>query len=204
MFTGIVQGTGEVRSIINGASIRTLVIALPSTKDLAIGASVAINGVCLTATTIQNQEVQFDVIEETLQRTSLGELEVGHLVNVERSLSFGDEIGGHLLSGHIMGTGLIQSTESLGEGMNLEILVPHEMRKFILEKGYIGVDGISLTVGKVEHGKFSLHIIPETLRLTTLGQHSVGDAVNLEIDSTTQTIVATVERFLAQKKVNKT
>ena len=204
MFTGIVQGTGEVRSIINGASIRTLAIALPSTKDLAIGASVAINGVCLTATTIQNQEVQFDVIEETLQRTSLGELEVGHLVNVERSLSFGDEIGGHLLSGHIMGTGLIQSTESLGEGMNLEILVPHELRKFILEKGYIGVDGISLTVGKVEHGKFSLHIIPETLRLTTLGQHSVGDAVNLEIDSTTQTIVATVERFLAQKKENKT
>ncbi len=200
MFTGIVQGTGTVLSINNGETIRTLVIDLPNVENLAIGASVAINGVCLTATTIESNLVHFDVIEETLQRTSTGELEVGHLVNIERSLAFGDEIGGHLLSGHIMGTGLVHAADVSGEGMNLEILVPEQLRKFILEKGYIGVDGISLTVGAVQNGCFSLHIIPETLRLTTLGQREVGDAVNLEIDSTTQTIVETVERYLSQQK----
>jgi len=200
MFTGIVQGTGTVLSINNGETIRTLVIDLPNVENLAIGASVAINGVCLTATTIESNLVHFDVIEETLQRTSTGELEVGHLVNIERSLAFGDEIGGHLLSGHIMGTGLVHAVDASGEGMNLEILVPEQLRKFILEKGYIGVDGISLTVGAVENGCFSLHIIPETLRLTTLGQREAGDAVNLEIDSTTQTIVETVERYLSQQK----
>ena len=198
MFTGIVQGTGTVTSIVEGTPIRTLVLSLPNVENLAIGASVAINGVCLTATKIEHQEVHFDVIQETLTRTTLGELETGHQVNVERSLVFGDEIGGHLLSGHIMGTGLIQSINDMGEGMDLSVLVPKDMRKYILEKGYIGVDGISLTVGEVDQGCFSLHIIPETLRLTTLGAHEIGDAVNLEIDSTTQTIVATVERYLSQ------
>jgi len=200
MFTGIVQGTGTVLSINDGETIRTLVIDLPNVENLAIGASVAINGVCLTATTIESNRVHFDVIEETLQRTSTGELDVGCMVNIERSLAFGDEIGGHLLSGHIMGTGLVHAVDASGEGMNLEILVPEELRKFILEKGYIGIDGISLTVGAVQNGCFSLHIIPETLRLTTLGQREVGDAVNLEIDSTTQTIVETVERYLSQQK----
>lgn len=198
MFTGIVQGKGRVAAISDGASIRTLSIELPNTNDLAIGASVAINGVCLTATQIDGGVVNFDVIQETLQRTTIGELIVGSEVNVERSLSFGDEIGGHLLSGHIMGTGRVQMAMELGEGMDFQILVPEEMRKYVLEKGYIGVDGISLTVGEVQDGAFKLHIIPETLRLTTLGQRSIGDAVNLEIDSSTQTIVATVERYLSQ------
>ena len=138
------------------------------------------------------------MIQETLHRATIGELILGSEVNVERSLSFGDEIGGHLLSGHIMGTGRIQMATELGEGMDFQVLVPEEMRKYVLEKGYIGVDGISLTVGEVQDGAFKLHIIPETLRLTTLGQRSVGDAVNLEIDSSTQTIVATVERYLSQ------
>jgi riboflavin synthase len=198
MFTGIVQGKGRVVSIVDGDAIRTLVIDLPNVEGLKLGASVAINGVCLTAANIEGSTVHFDVIQETLQRTSIGELEPQSEVNVERSLSFGDEIGGHLLSGHIMGTGLVHAADSLGEGMNLKILVPREMRKFVLEKGYIGVDGISLTVGEVVDGTFSLHIIPETLRLTTLAQRSVGDAVNLEIDSTTQTIVSTVERYLSR------
>lgn len=200
MFTGIVQGTGRVISLIEGEAIRTLVIELPNVENLAIGASVAINGVCLTATGMDGKNVHFDVIPETLQRTNIGELEIDHVVNIERSLSFGDEIGGHLLSGHIMGTGLIQTADALGEGMNFQILVPSDLRKYILEKGYIGVDGISLTVGAVQDGCFALHIIPETLRLTTLGHRGIGDAVNLEIDSTTQTIVATVERYLSQEK----
>jgi len=198
MFTGIVQGKGRIEAIVDGTTIRTLSIELPNTNDLAIGASVAINGVCLTATQIDGPVVNFDVIQETLHRTTISELVVGSEVNVERSLSFGDEIGGHLLSGHIMGTGRIQMATELGEGMDFQVLVPEEMRKYVLEKGYIGVDGISLTVGEVQDGAFKLHIIPETLRLTTLGQRSIGDAVNLEIDSSTQTIVATVERYLSQ------
>ena len=198
MFTGIVQGKGRIEAIVDGTTIRTLSIELPNTNDLAIGASVAINGVCLTATQIDGSVVNFDVIQETLHRTTIGELVVGSEVNVERSLSFGDEIGGHLLSGHIMGTGRIQMATELGEGMDFQVLVPEEMRKYVLEKGYIGVDGISLTVGEVQDGAFKLHIIPETLRLTTIGQRSIGDAVNLEIDSSTQTIVATVERYLSQ------
>lgn len=198
MFTGIVQGKGRIEAIVDGTAIRTLSIELPNTNGLAIGASVAINGVCLTATQIDGSVVNFDVIQETLHRTTIGKLIVGSEVNVERSLSFGDEIGGHLLSGHIMGTGRIQMATELGEGMDFQVLVPEEMRKYVLEKGYIGVDGISLTVGEVQDGTFKLHIIPETLRLTTLGQRSIGDAVNLEIDSSTQTIVATVERYLSQ------
>ena len=107
MFTGIVQGTGTVVSTRDGETIRTLIIELPNVERLAIGASVAINGVCLKATKIDSNQVHFDVIQETLTRTSIGELEATHLVNVERSLTFGDEIGGHILSGHVMGLSLI-------------------------------------------------------------------------------------------------
>lgn len=200
MFTGIIQGTGAVLNIVEKPSIHTLQIKLPNTKGLETGASVSIDGVCLTAVSINDSVVDFDVITETLTRTTLGQLSIGQQVNIERSLKFGDEIGGHLLSGHIMSTGILHSIEKQGEGMDYDVLVPAELHKYVMEKGYIAVDGISLTVGKVLDGKFSLHIIPETLRLTTLVGKEVGDAVNLEIDSTTQTIVATVERVLEEKR----
>ncbi|MEZ8008068.1 MAG: riboflavin synthase subunit alpha [Candidatus Poseidoniaceae archaeon] len=200
MFTGIIQGTGTVLGIVEKQSIHTLQLELPSTHLLETGASVSIDGVCLTAVTIQDSIVEFDVISETLTRTTLGHLSVGQHVNVERSLKFGDEIGGHLLSGHIMATGILHSKKEHGEGVDYTVLVPENTRKYVMEKGYIAIDGISLTIGKVDEGAFSLHIIPETLRLTTLVDKEVGDAVNLEIDSTTQTIVATVERVLEEKR----
>ena len=200
MFTGIIQGAGTVLGIEEKQAIHTLRIELPDTSSLETGASVSIDGVCLTAVTIQDTVVDFDVISETLTRTTLGQLTVGQYVNVERSLKFGDEIGGHLLSGHIMATGILHSKKERGEGIDYSVLVPVDMRKYVMEKGYIAVDGISLTIGKVHEGTFSLHIIPETLRLTTLVDKEVGDAVNLEIDSTTQTIVATVERVLKEKR----
>ena len=200
MFTGIIQGTGTVLNIVEKRSIHTLQLELPNTTHLETGASVSIDGVCLTAVTIQDSVVDFDVISETLARTTLGKLTVGQHVNVERSLKFGDEIGGHLLSGHIMASGILHSKKEHGEGIDYTILAPLDVRKYLMEKGYIAVDGISLTIGEVHEGTFSLHIIPETLRLTTLIDKEVGDAVNLEIDSTTQTIVATVERVLEEKR----
>lgn len=199
MFTGIVQGVGTVVEVIEKQTIHTLRIEIPDTNDLAIGASVSIDGACLTAVKIQGSVVDFDVIPETLHRTTLAHLSSDSKVNVERSLKFGDEIGGHLLSGHIMGTGIIHSKIENGEGVDFQISIPVDLRKYILEKGYIAIDGISLTIGLIQDGHFALHIIPETLRLTTLGSKNIGDAVNLEIDSTTQTIVTTVERVMEQK-----
>ncbi|MBT3419821.1 MAG: riboflavin synthase subunit alpha [Euryarchaeota archaeon] len=195
MFTGIVQGTGKIIEVIEGETIRSFKIQVPNTESLEIGASISVDGVCLTATSIENKIVSFDVIQETLKRTTLGQLEVGETVNIERSLKFGDEIGGHLLSGHIMATGIVNEKSESGEGMDFTILAPLSIEKYLLEKGYVAIDGISLTIGDVNNSRFNLHIIPETMRQTTIASKQVGDAVNIEIDSTTQTIVSTVERM---------
>ena len=201
MFTGIVQGTGEIISTSSQNTVTSFDVRLPDVTNLNIGASVSINGVCLTVVAIDSDIVQFDIINETLERTNLGDLIVGDFVNIERSLKFGDEVGGHILSGHIFGTGIISSKTKTGDQMSLSILAPPVMRKYLTEKGYIAIDGISLTVGKVISGLFDLHIIPETMRLTTLESKNVGDVVNIEIDSNTQLIVETIERLLAERSV---
>ncbi|MFL2947404.1 MAG: riboflavin synthase subunit alpha [Candidatus Poseidoniales archaeon] len=194
MFTGIVQGTGCIQSV-SGDSVVTIDVQIPSTEGLEIGASVSIDGVCLTATSVSDT-VTFDVIPETLDRTTLGSLSSGSNVNVERALKFGDELGGHLLSGHIMGTAEIVDVEN----QDYTIQCPAEMAEYIQEKGYIAVDGISLTVGKTSgKGGFDVHIIPETLRLTTLGSKGVGDQVNIEIDAMTQAVVETTKRLMESR-----
>ena len=198
MFTGIVQGLGTIKAIDEGDGITTFSVLCPDTQDLAIGASVAIDGVCLTATSIEGELVTFDIIPETMERTTLGERGVGDEVNIERSLRYGDEVGGHLLSGHIIGRGLVRYAQAVGEGAQLKIKAPPSIQKYIQTKGYIGIDGISLTLGEVVENEFDLHIIPETLRLTTLRSKQAGDAVNIEIDSTTMMIVETVERLLKE------
>ena len=200
MFTGLVQGKGRVVSVETGNEITTFQIKVPSTEGLAIGASVAIDGVCLTATDFSEEVVSFDVIPETLEKTTLGQLTKDSEVNVERSLRYGDEVGGHLLSGHIIGRGLIKKASELGDGAQYTILPPPDVRKYIVTKGYVGIDGISLTIGNVHDDGFDLHLIPETLRLTTIGEKVVGDAVNLEIDSTTMMIVETVERMIKEEQ----
>ena len=195
MFTGIIQGTGCIQSV-SGDSIVTIDVQIPSTDGLEIGASVSIDGVCLTATSVSDT-VTFDVIPETLDRTTLGSLSSGSNVNVERALKFGDELGGHLLSGHIMGTAEIVAVEN----QDYTIQCPPEMAEYIQEKGYIAVDGISLTVGKTSgKGGFDVHIIPETLRLTTLGSKGVGDQVNIEIDAMTQAVVETTKRLMESRE----
>ena len=196
MFTGIVQGTGKVESV-RGEEIITVSIKLPSVEGLEIGGSVSIDGMCLTATNV-GDSVTFDIIPETLQRTTLGNLNPGSSVNVERALKFGDELGGHLLSGHIMDTAEIIEVQN----QDYKIQCPSEMSEFIQEKGYIAVDGISLTVGETDgNGIFDVHIIPETLRLTTLGNKGVGDRVNIEIDAMTQAVVETTKRMMANREV---
>ena len=156
----------------------------------------ALDGVCMTVVAIHSGKVGFEAIDETLDRTTLAEKVIGDLLNVERSLRMGDELGGHLLSGHVMCTAEILDRAEVGEGMDLRVSMPDEARSYVLEKGYVAVDGMSLTVGRVEESGFDLHIIPETIRVTTIGQKSVGDKVNIEVDSQTQAIVDTLSRSM--------
>lgn len=206
MFTGIVQGTAEVVAIHEAEAFRTHVLALPAElrEGLALGASVAHNGVCLTVTAIEGERVSFDLMRETLRVTNLGAVTVGDRVNIERAARFGDEIGGHAMSGHVMALAELVELDEAPNNRRLWFEVPHALGRFLFDKGYIGVDGISLTIGDVRHTEsrdveFSVNLIPETLSRTTLQNRAPGDQVNIEIDPQTQVIVETVERVLSQK-----
>ena len=197
MYTGIVAGTAPILSVEDEDGVRFFTVDLAGFDgNLEIGASVALDGVCMTVVAIDSGKVGFEAIDETLDRTTLAEKVIGDLLNVERSLRMGDELGGHLLSGHVMCTAEILDRAEVGEGMDLRVSMPDEARSYVLEKGYVAVDGMSLTVGRVEESGFDLHIIPETIRVTTIGQKSVGDKVNIEVDSQTQAIVDTLSRSM--------
>ena len=201
MFTGIVAGVGKIAAI-EGQDVKRIVIDFldVSIDGLQIGASVAIDGVCLTVVDITPPKVSFDVIPETLKLTTLGNRVSGDLVNLERALKMGDELGGHLLSGHIMGMGLISKKTKGEDFVDLQIKCSRKIMNYVQEKGYLAIDGISLTVGQLSDTGFDLHLIPETLSVTTIGEKSVGDSVNIEVDSMTQTIVSTVERILEARR----
>jgi riboflavin synthase len=200
MFTGIVAGMGRISHIEEKEVIRIVIdFSMVSTEGLVEGASVSVDGVCLTVVEIDGQMISFDVIPETLSLTTLGEKIEGHWVNLERALKVGDELGGHILSGHILGVGEIIERSTGDEHLDILIDCPSDVMKFVQEKGYIAIDGISLTVGQVDEGGFSLHLIPETLRFTTIGGKGLGEHVNIEVDSMTQTIVSTVERILGER-----
>ena len=204
MFTGIVQGTARIAAASTTDGVLRLTLDLPTGlgRGLVPGASVSVSGVCLTAVEIVEDRVQFDVIDETLRRTTLGERTTGDLVDVERAASFGDEIGGHLIPGHIWGVGEVVEVAREGENTRVRIRPPASARKYILEKGYIGLDGASLTIGQVQpDGAFDVHLIPETLRLTTFDQARPGTRINVEVDAQTQAVVDTVERVLAARGV---
>lgn len=203
MFTGIVQGTAEVLAIDEKPNFRTHTIKMPETllPGLELGASVSHNGCCLTVTEINGDNVSFDLVKETLRITNLGDLSVGDSVNVERAARFSDEIGGHLMSGHIMTKAEI--CKIITSENNHEIWfkpLDADQMKYILHKGFVGIDGISLTVGEVTKTRFCVHLIPETLARTTLGAKRLKQSVNIEIDPSTQAIVETVERVLAQRE----
>lgn len=196
MYTGIVAGVAPVSSIEQGDGVLKITIDLGGFDEgIVIGASVSLDGVCMTVVGINGSRISFDAIEETLRRTTLGNLSEGDLVNVERSLKVGDELGGHILSGHVMDKARIIEKLERGEGFDLRIESPSGAIPYILEKGFIAVDGMSLTVGEVTDSSFSLHIIPETIRSTTIGGKGEGDMVNIEIDSRTQAVVDTIRRM---------
>ncbi|WP_349950137.1 riboflavin synthase subunit alpha [Klebsiella michiganensis] len=203
MFTGIVQGTAKVVAIDEKPNFRTHVVELPEhmLAGLETGASVAHNGCCLTVTYIDGARVSFGLMKETLRITNLGEVGEGDSVNVERAAKFSDEIGGHLMSGHIMTTAEVVKILTSENNRQIWFKVQDPtLMKYILYKGYIGVDGISLTVGEVTPTRFCVHLIPETLQRTTLGVKKLGDRVNIEIDPQTQAVIDTVERVLAAKE----
>lgn len=200
MFTGIVAASCEVVATEQGEEVRSIVVDLSGyDDDLEIGASVAIDGVCMTVVSSIDGHVTFEAIPETLERTTIGLLKQGSRVNIERSLRMGDELGGHILSGHIMSTARILQRTQKGEGIDLLIEHQADTIPYILEKGYVAVDGMSLTVGEVQYEGFNLHIIPETLRITTIGAKTEGDLVNIEVDSRTQAVVDTIRSMEVER-----
>ncbi|KJG07852.1 riboflavin synthase subunit alpha [Photobacterium angustum] len=201
MFTGIVQGTAEIISITKKQDFQTHVIRMPANllSNVEIGASVAHNGCCLTVTDINDDLWSFDLMQETLNVTNLGLLKEGDVVNVERAAKFGDEIGGHSMSGHIMCTAEVSNVVTSENNHQIWFTLPQTQMKYVFTKGYIGIDGISLTIGDVVENRFNVNLIPETLQRTNLKSRVIGDVINIEIDPQTQAIVDTVERVMAAK-----
>jgi len=200
MYTGIVQGCFAIKKIERKKGLHCLHIELPDSllEGLMIGASVGVDGVCLTVTSIEAQTVSFDVMQQTLSLTTLGQLEQGDWVNVERSAKQGVEIGGHIISGHVDGCAEVIAVATPDNNRVVRYQVAEEKIKYIFDKGFIGLNGCSLTVADVDktNASFRVCFIPETLRMTTHGKKQVGDKINFEIDRQTQTIVDTVENFL--------
>jgi riboflavin synthase len=186
MFTGIITALGTIRAItpLGGGHDMRLVIAAPwaDTGSIAIGASIACSGCCLTAVDVGDDWFAVDASAETLSKTRLGEWRVGSRVNLERSLRMGDELGGHLVSGHVDGVGTAVSATPENGSTRWRFRVPHDLSRFIAAKGSVAVDGVSLTVNDIEGDTFGVNIIPHTAAVTGFGTLAPGDAVNIEID----------------------
>ncbi len=191
MFTGIVEEVGVVAKISdNGMTVR----ATKVTEDLKLGDSIAVNGTCLTAVSFDRTEFSVDLSPETMRRTSLGQLSVGGPVNLERALLASDRMGGHIVQGHVDGTGRIMSTKLDGDSTTFRVRVPKRLNRYIVEKGFVAVDGISLTVVKRGSSSFTLAVIPYTLTNTNLASLSVGDRVNLEADILAKYVESLLDR----------
>jgi riboflavin synthase len=183
MFTGLIEETGKVKSINRkGNSLSIEVEAEKILEDTKIGDSIAINGVCLTVVSIKDRSFSFDVSKETLDRSNFKQIKIGEVVNLERALKVSDRLGGHIVQGHVDTTGKIIQITPLGEHTAFVIEIPERYTHFIVEKGSIAVDGISLTINSIEKNRFSLNIIPHTLEETNLKYRKVGDTVNIEFD----------------------
>jgi riboflavin synthase len=193
VFTGIVEELGTVVAVAQGEdSARLRIHGALVTSDAVHGASIAVNGVCLTVVDSADGEFSADVMRETLDRSSLGALEVGSRVNLERPVTLAARLGGHLVQGHVDGTGEILAREP-GDGWELvTVSLPEDLARYVVQKGSITVDGVSLTVVEVGADHFTVSLIPTTLGLTTLGLKGVGDPVNLEVD----VLAKYVERLL--------
>jgi riboflavin synthase len=192
MFTGIVEGLGTIKSVNRAAGGMRMGIEPDFPMDnVRMGDSIAVSGICLTIVDFQHNVLAVDVAPETLSRTSLGKVKTGDRVNLEQALSFGDRLGGHLVSGHIDGVGVVQAKRPVANATLFVFGVPETLSRYIVEKGSIAVDGISLTVNACSRTSFEVSIIPHTAKVTTMGSKRVGDTVNIETDM----IGKYVERF---------
>ena len=200
MFTGIVIEMGRVERIEPRGDITNLYIsALKVVKDAQIGDSISINGACLTVTEIQGNLMKFDLSRETMKSTNLGTLKRGDMVNLEPAIRPIDPLGGHIVTGHIDGVGRIRRKTDLGQSLEIEIEAPEEILKYLVKKGSVAVDGISLTVADILDDAFKVVIIPHTAAVTTIGIKKSNDTVNIETDI----IGKYVERFLNPEKRDK-
>ncbi len=199
MFTGLVEEVGVIESINKGPKSATIAIrAKEVLGDVKLGDSIATNGVCLTVTSFTSDGFEVDVMAETMRRSNLGNLSPGDKVNLERSLRLGDRLGGHIVSGHIDGTGTIEGFRQEDNATWVSINASPDILKYIINKGSIAVDGISLTVAYLDNECFKVSIIPHTDEVTTLLEKNIGDQVNLEVDM----IGKYIERFLSLKEDN--
>lgn len=186
MFTGIVEGIGKILKIEksgkNRSAIKMTVDLGKHTKGLKVGQSVALNGVCLTVTGISNSKCDFEMIEETTKKTDLGNLKAGGVVNIERSLKVGDRMEGHFVLGHVDGVGIIKKIEKKPKEIKVWVTIPNHLSRFVVQKGSIAIDGISLTVVDVKKNTMSVCLIPHTVSVTNFQKKKVGDKVNIETD----------------------
>jgi riboflavin synthase len=195
VFTGIVRERGRVVSVEGDSDGIRLVVDAPATAAAAaVGDSVSVSGVCLTVTSARDGTLSFDAVPETLRRSSLGTLASGDAVNLELALRAGDALGGHFVQGHVDGVGVVRSVDREGEGRRVWIDTPDETRRYLVEKGSIAVDGVSLTVTELDEKGFSVALVPHTLAETTLGALAPGHQVNLEVDL----LAKYVERLLSR------
>jgi len=206
MFTGIVQTQAKVLENEQRDGVAKLIIEVKPdyVENLNLGASIAINGCCLTVVKVgtgtceHTANVHFDVIDETLKLTNLGELKQGSQVNYERSVTFGTELGGHIVSGHIHCCASVEQVIKHQDNCKILLSIPNKWQKYVLYKGFVTINGASLTVGEIDDYGFWLHLIPETLTITNLGATKVGDKFNIEVDQQTFTIINTVENYMSQ------
>lgn len=193
MFTGIVEETGKIESVVKGSKSAVITVSADKVlKDTKVGDSIAVNGVCLTVTSMSGNKFTADVMAETLRRSSLGSLKHGSKVNLERAMAADGRFGGHIVSGHIDGVGIIRSLSREDNAVWVEIETPEKLLRYIVEKGSIAIDGISLTVARLTEESFFVSVIPHTGEETTLLHKKTGDIVNLENDI----IGKYVERFM--------
>ena len=205
VFSGIVHSTGTITQASKNKDSLTLEVESNSdfVADLQIGASVCVDGVCLTVTSVTDTLMSFDLIIETLRSTTFDKVKISEQVNLERAIKFGDEIGGHILSGHVLDTVSIDKISKTDENYVLTFKTSSDIVKYIFPKGYVAINGVSLTVGDVsrEDNLFNVYLIPETLRRTNLSNKLVGDLVNVEIESQTRNTVDTITQ-IAKENIN--
>lgn len=200
MFTGLIQDVGTIVSVTPNAEGRAFVVRTRLAAEIAVDDSIATNGVCLTATRVEQDTYRCQAVPMTLEKTNLGMLKAGDRVNLELSLRPQDRLGGHMVQGHVNGVGQIIDIKDLGKTWEFRLRFPAELRKYMISEGSIALDGISLTIARLQEGELTVAIIPHTLEHTTLSSKSIGDSVNVEVDM----VAKYIENFLLRSDSSRT